>query len=667
MATQNESAPESLIAGAFAVLVDRPLPDAGGGLPAFAVADTRSGRGGLMAVQAQRAAPPRAQVMSRLSSGAVDGVVAPVAHGPASGPAPGPDGALAWFVVCEAPPGAPLWPAGAVAGTPWREAELLDRVLRPAAAALERLQARHVTHRAIRPDNIFRSGPGENVVLGCAWAGAPGLLQPAIFEPPTSAACLPQGRGEGSIADDIYALGVTLLCLAIGRVPLAGLDDRAILRRKLELGSYAALAGEERLPPVVADIIRGMLAEDPDHRPAPALLADPAAARNRRVAARPVTRAQAPLETESGPVWNLRMLAQAIAAAPEAGVRLLRNGSIDRWLRRSLGDSPMAMRLEELRRQRAGGQAGEDARADATVAMMAVAMLDPLAPCAWQGLQFWPDGLGPVLADPPLFAARSEALFDLLDSEAIASWGMLRAERSDPMSLRQDAHRMRGLLRQRGWGGGLARLRYSLNPLLACDSALVRSRLVVRLGDVLAAMEAASARADPAALPLDADFAAFLAARHEARMDSEIAQLVDGPPERAAVAQLRLIGLMQRRGAPVALPGLAGWLRRHVEPALAIWRNAQRRRAMAAALDEMTRAGNLHGMLALLEDSAALEADAAEAAAAARQVAAITERLTQLGSAAGIRADAARRAGHDTVLGVAMCGMAIAAVAAVLG
>ena len=75
--------------------------------------------------------------------------------------------------------------------------------------------------------------------------GRPGLRlgnatsdgQPVLFEPPYSAMCLPAGRGDGSIADDVYALGVLLLCLALGHAPLMELDDATILRRKLELGT----------------------------------------------------------------------------------------------------------------------------------------------------------------------------------------------------------------------------------------------------------------------------------------------------------------------------------------------------------------------------------------------------------------------------------------------
>ena len=175
------------------------------------------------------------------------------------------------------------------------------------------------------------------------------MAQPALFEPPYSAMCLPAGRGDGSIADDVYALGVLLLCLALGRAPLAQLDDAAILRRKLELGTYAALAGDERLPPIIGDLVRGMLAEDPEHRPTPTLLLDPASARGRRVAARPPRRAQRPIIMAGSEVWDARSLAYALGDEPEQGLNALRSGAVEQWLRRGLGDAHT---------RRAGGRAG---------------------------------------------------------------------------------------------------------------------------------------------------------------------------------------------------------------------------------------------------------------------------------------------------------------------
>ena len=111
-----------------------------------------------------------------------------------------------------------------------------------------------MTHRGIRIDNVFQSRPGQPVVLGSAWAAPATVGQPALFEPPYSAMCLPAGRGEGSIADDVYSLSVLLLCLGLDHAPLAHLDDAAVVRRKLEVGSYAALLGDQRLPPVIGDL-----------------------------------------------------------------------------------------------------------------------------------------------------------------------------------------------------------------------------------------------------------------------------------------------------------------------------------------------------------------------------------------------------------------------------
>jgi hypothetical protein len=133
--------PEVLIADRYAVLLAQPMPEAGGGLPAFAVKDRQSGDTALIAVQVRRDLPPRARALQNLAV-PIDGVMTPLAYGPA----PGPRGEAGYFVVCPAPPGPPL--TGHL--HPWPEAALIAHVLRPIALALEKLAARGVTHRAIR-------------------------------------------------------------------------------------------------------------------------------------------------------------------------------------------------------------------------------------------------------------------------------------------------------------------------------------------------------------------------------------------------------------------------------------------------------------------------------------------------------------------------------------
>ena len=725
---------EPLIAGRFAVDPARPLPGAGGGVPACAAADRLNGRTDLMALAVQPGLPPRARALqgligapapgearaathgdataaaqgeARLAAqgevrAAIDGMLVPLGQGP--DPA-GAGGGQAWYVICPAPPGPAL---GAALAAPWPEAALLGLVLRPAALALRQLAARGLTHRAIRPDNVFQAGPGQAAVLGAAWADPPAARQPAVYEPPYVAFCAPSARGEGSIADDVYALGVLLLTLATGRVPLAGRDAATVVRRKLELGSYAALVGEDRLPPLLADLLRGMLAEDPEHRPPPALLADPMAARARRVAARPPRHAQHPLRIGAIAAGGARALAHALAVAPQAGLRALRSGAVDLWLRRELGDATLSVRLEEVLRLRSGGdrERGEGERAevnpdtggadvsrlDALLLVRAVAVLDPLAPLCWPGAPLWPDGLGPALAaaqtggqagaqgvkgthgekGPQGEQGGTEAdaapqLIALILAEAAAAWAEVRAERCDVPFLRAQARQWRALVQLRGPSGGPARLTYLLNPLLPCDSKLLAGRWVARLADLPPALEAvAGTEAAGRSAPVDAAILAFVAARAPpgSGMETDVPAAMRGIP---ILICFRLLAVLQLRFHPAPLPALARWLAGRAGPLLDAWRNAARRAERAEQLTAMAEAGQLAPMLALLQDPAGRSAEERDFHAARAERARLDAELAAIADGAAARAALARQWGQEIAAGIGLAVLALVLGMAALG
>ncbi len=663
-AGSGQSAVPGLIAGAYAVDTTHPLPQAGGGLQAFAVIDHRSGHQGLMAVQSERSAPPRANVLGAFGDWANNALLPPLALGPARSAR----GENAWFVISPAPPGPPL----SAELHPWGERELLERVLRPAAGVLQALGERHITHRAIRLDNLFQAGASGSVVLGSAWSAPPAFHQPALYEPAYSAMCLRSGRGDGSIADDVYALGVVLAVLALGKMPLEGLAPDDILRRKLELGSFAALVGNARLPPVISDLVRGMLAEDPEHRPPPALLVDPIAARARRVAARPPRRAQHPLVLSGSTVWDARTLAFAIAQDPESSPRLLRSGNVERWLRRNLGDSAAAAKMAEIVHLRTFDGPVDDARADGMLVMRAVASLDPLAPLCWRGVALWPDGLGPALADamaaPEKGSILPERLLELVDCEAAGHWAQIRPERSDPTVMQSEARHRRMLMRQRGWAGGLPRLAYALNPLLSCVSPLLGGQAVVRTSELLQALDAAAANAQiRRSLPMDHDIAAFVAARADQSSAANIASL-DGKvtPDQASLLQLQTLANLQQSGKGMALPGLAGWLLEQLAPAVATWHNRQRREALERALQHLASAGNLPAMVTLIDSPEARKADEEGHRAAIETAHRIDATLRALAAGKTRRTESARQMGQELTLGLAVMALTAAVVAMVL-
>ncbi len=644
------------IGGCFVVDPARPLLGAGGGLPSFGATDLRSGRTDLMAVAVARNHPARAGVMRDLTEGCAN-LLGPLGFGTG----PGSGGEPAYYVVCPAPPGLAL----TVSPKPWPEAALIAMVLRPIAQVLCHLAVKGVTHRAIRPDNVFISGPGKPVALGCAWAAPPALHQPAAYEPFYSLMCLPAGRGNGTTADDVYALGCLLIALASGIAPLRDLDDAAVLRRKLDVGSFTALAGDLRLPPIIGDLARGMLAEDPDHRPTPAMLLDPAAARGRRVAARPPRRAQRGLTIGGMTAWDARTLGHAIGAAPENGVRALRDGTVAHWLRRGLGDAALCAGIDDIVRQHPTGSVDDEKVTDALLTLRVVGAIEPLAPLFWRGKALWPDGLGPAIAAAKEDPATLGLLEEIIATEAIGAWAVLRADRCDVFALRAEARGHRGLLRARLPAGGMARLSYALNPLLPCGGGLAGSQWVCSLADVVPAMEAI---AQSAGDPCDADVVAFIAARSSQRFDIELSALAAHPGPRFPVLPwLRILARLQGQYTPWALPGLARRMAEQAGPLVARWRNREHRSAVEVRLVAAAEAGLFAPMIALLDNTTRLEEDAAGAIAAAAEVGRIDAILQRIEHGAHERAALSMRCGQEIAAGLGLTALAITLALAISG
>ncbi len=668
-----QSSGGSLINGQFRVEIARPLPGAGGGLPAFAVTDTADGQTGLMAVQVRRHLPVRDQALRNLAAGTIDGLLTPLAYGAA----PGPGGEEVGFLICRAPPG----PALSAALRVWPEAELLTLLLRPAARVLDQLAQRGLSHRGIRLDNVFRAGLGHPVTLGCAWATPPAALQPAVAEPPYVAICRPGGRGDGTVADDVYALGVLMLTLALGRAPLAGVDEAEIIRQKLDQGSHAVLLGEQRMGHFVGDLLRGMLAEDPEHRPPPALLLDPATARSRRTAARPPHRAARPIDLGNVVCWHPRMLAHALATQPELGLRALKTGEVGQWLRRGLGDGALAVRLDEQLGFRGAGHpsgAGEEASAEAggednLALMRAVAILDPLAPMCWNGLNLWPDAIGTTLAEvmqDPAVPANVETagrVAGLIGGEAQTAWSAQRLDRADSKRLRTDARQVHALLHLPGPVGGLARMTYQLNPLLPCMGAGLDGRWVIRLAELLPALEANARRDRALARPIGAGIAAFIAARGDRGLEPLVSRLGDLTGTADPLAQLRLLAQMQARYHPKPLPALGAWVAERLETLLGKWHSRPRRAELRPQLLALATSGQLSALLALLDDPQAHRSDDHEVQGAARDLARIDAELAQLASGGPLRAEQARRLGQEIAAGLGLSALALVLVIAALG
>ena len=127
--------------------------------------------------------------------------------------------------------------------TPLTDDQIISGFLTPAVATLREFSARGLTHRNIRPSNLFYSDESARLImLGECVSAPPGYNQPLIFESLECGLAVETGRGMGTPADDLFALGVTLLSLLIGRNPVPQIDDPyTFMLNRINTGSYLSL------------------------------------------------------------------------------------------------------------------------------------------------------------------------------------------------------------------------------------------------------------------------------------------------------------------------------------------------------------------------------------------------------------------------------------------
>ena len=628
-----------LIAGRYAVDTSQAVVDAGGGLPAYLARDRMASDGRRVALAVSRDASPRIPHLQLLDE-PIDYLMMPLGHGTA--PTAGGKG-TGYFVICTPPPGA----AVSAALAPMPEKALIDLVLRPAASVLDTLYNRRLTHRAIRPNNVFQAAPGQPITLGAAWAAPPAMHQPVVFESPYVAMCLPACRGDGTIADDVYALGVLLITLASGRIPMADMDDSTVIRWKLDLGSFAALTRDVSLPGSLADLLRGMLAEDPDHRPLPEALMDHSSTRGRRIAARPARRSQNPLMLGDAAVFDARSLAYALFIDQKKAIQFLRNGLITQWLRRGLGDASLATQIEDLVRARL-----TDTRSgpwsDPLLLMRTISTLNHRMPLCWRSVALWPDALPSMLAEgfaskPELLAAAEE----LLLGDIIGSWSADMGHADTPELLAE-----RQLLQSAG-ANGLLRLYYGVNPLLPCRMPAMAKAWIVSVPDLMQFFEAAAESAGDNLI--DLHIVAFIAARADRKIEMQANGLASAKSADAfRLSELALLRDLQVRYHPPPMPALAKWVATRLQPDLGRWHNRPRREAAQARLEALSQAGFISRLLDLAEDPAARAEDSAGARQAAREMLTIDAEMAAIDSGDEARLADAERFGRAIAGGIGL-------------
>jgi hypothetical protein len=659
IAAHDQAASGGIGLGEYRIQPEHPLPglSSGSNIAYHATSVDQPGKA-FFALVCERASFPRLDIMPIVRTVGSAALVTPLAWQVVDWP---PNGRRNFAIVFDVPAGARFASPGATAA-PLPEDVVMRDYLAPIVSALTALSMAGVVHGAVNPANIMAGAARQQAVLGECVSAPPFVHLPAAFLPIEAAMAAPAARGGGQPADDVFALGMTLASLLLGGNPVIGLAEDALLRARIEHGSYATMIGDRRIPIIMIDLLRGLLADDPKLRwTFPEIGEWISSRRGVTRQGAMVRRASRAFEFDGASFIAPRSLSYALSVNIEAAVSIARGHEFDVWAKRALGDETGIELVKAA--QNEGVSGGPSPQRDAALVARLCIALDRQAPVRYRDLAAAVDGFGGALASAVVEERPVQTIVEAISLRVPQFWLIARdVPVSEQAALLKLFERVRGLLDDARLGCGVERALYELNPTLHCLSPAIEKDFVCTLAGYLPALERlAGVRLDDGDL-IDRHGAAFVAARFKPASSEWVDGLASSDRADRLIRILRVFARLQAHGGPSSAPNLVKWVARQAAPLIESYHHRPTRQRLSKEFERVAQAGKLADLMLIIDNSELEQRDADGFGEAVRAHAAVAGELAQLA------ADIARRPQQVAALSGQMASSfaAIAASAAAL-
>lgn len=510
-----------------------------------------------------------------------------------------PEGRQRLVLVFDRPEGKKLLESPEARPAHLHEDRIIPALIQPVLSVLQEFRMSDMMHGAVCLENMFMTGStgAESVIMGECLSTAAFFRLHTLYQTIDRGMAQASGRGQGTISDDLYALGMCVAMIARGVNLMAGKTPQEIIAAKMELGSYSFAIGGQRLPNSITDFLRGVLNDNENQRWD---LEDAQRwAEGRRIPTKQQyipAKAARPFIFRDQKYWDLRSIAMAFAAHTHDAGAALEKDQFTQWIHRNFDDQDLAARLEKVWEKEKGSSR------ERLVASVCMA-LDPYAPVRYKGLAIFPSGLGVALAEAMSRKDEIQAHAEMVAGQMFTSWIQQRFEEiPDATGMITQYEKCRNLMVQKMPVYGIERVLYMLEKEAACMSPLLLNYVVLGPGSLLLALEDIARRGDKPENILDRHMMSFISVREPKMIDPHLGHVISHDKSYQLVGIIRTLSAIQRRFNTGPVPHVGNWLISQIGPAIERYNDRDLRSEMTKRMNKLSDTGNLSSILDLIDN-----------------------------------------------------------------